>query len=232
VWRSATSSEPSVCGGAGPSAAWPLLDDVPHRLRRGSWHLTPRRSQPDQAGSHHGLLAVLLAGALGLGLGAPAAARVFLTVDEALALAFPGAAVERRTAYLTADELAAARRLAGVEVASALVHPYVATSGGAEVGTAYFDTHRVRTLPETLMVVVDPQGKLVRVEVLSFDEPADYLPPKPWYAQFDGHRLTEGLALEREVRGVSGASLSARATTEAVRRVLAIDAVLQGREEK
>src|SRR5437868_9243341 len=34
------------CGGAGPSAASPLLPDAQwHRLRRGSLHPTPRRSQ-------------------------------------------------------------------------------------------------------------------------------------------------------------------------------------------
>ncbi len=36
----------SGCGGAGPSAASPLLPDAPrHRLRRGSLHPAPRRSQ-------------------------------------------------------------------------------------------------------------------------------------------------------------------------------------------
>src|SRR6266851_6786331 len=36
----------SGCGGAGPSAASPLLPDAQwHRLRRGSLHPTPRRSQ-------------------------------------------------------------------------------------------------------------------------------------------------------------------------------------------
>src|SRR5260221_13518106 len=36
----------SGCGGAGPSAASPLLSDAQrHRLRRGSLHPTPRRSQ-------------------------------------------------------------------------------------------------------------------------------------------------------------------------------------------
>src|SRR5438094_6077815 len=36
----------SGCGGAGPSAASPLLSDAQwHRPRRGSWHPTPRRSQ-------------------------------------------------------------------------------------------------------------------------------------------------------------------------------------------
>jgi hypothetical protein len=47
----------SGCGGAGPSAASPLLPDAPrHRLRRGSLHPTPRRSQRRLTPFFHGLL--------------------------------------------------------------------------------------------------------------------------------------------------------------------------------
>ena len=86
----------------------------------------------------------------------------------------------------------------------------------------------MRTLPETLMVVVDPQGKVARVEVLAFAEPEDYLPPGRWYGQFLGQGLSDELALGHHIRGVTGASLTARATTDAVRRVLAIHQALHG----
>jgi hypothetical protein len=160
----------------------------------------------------------------------PGAARVMLTVDEALALAFPGCEIERRTVYLTAAQLAQAREKAGVEVESALVHPYTARCGGAPGGTAYFDTHRVRTLPETLMVVLGTDGRVRRLEVLSFSEPEEYLPRGPWYDQFLGQGLGEELALKRRIRGITGATLTARATTDAVRRVLALHQVLSGKE--
>jgi hypothetical protein len=162
----------------------------------------------------------------------PVAAKVFLTADEALRLAFKGCPVERKAVFLTADQLARARQLAGSEIKSALVNPYHAACDGKDAGTAYFDAHVVRTLPETLMVVVDPQGKVSRVEVLSFAEPEDYLPPGRWYGQFLGNGLSDELALGHRIRGVTGASLTARATTEAVRRVLAIHQALHGTPEK
>jgi FMN-binding domain len=160
---------------------------------------------------------------------APAAAKVFLTVDEALKLAFPGCQVERRTAYLTPGELARARQLAGVEVPGALVSYYVASRDGKPAGTAYIDTHRVRTLPETLMVVVDPAGRVTRIEVLSFREPEEYLPRGLWYGQFAGRELGPELDLKRGIRPVTGATLTARATTTAVRRVLALHQVIAGK---
>jgi Na+-translocating ferredoxin:NAD+ oxidoreductase RnfG subunit len=168
---------------------------------------------------------IFLLGLAALAAG-PLRAKVFLTVDEALRLAFPGCAVERRTVFLTPEQKSRIEQLARGEVKSALVNPYHATCGGKDGGTAYFDSHVVRTLPETLMVVIDPQGKVRRVEVLSFAEPEDYLPPAKWYGQFAGQGLGDDLALGRHIRNVTGASLTARATTEAVRRMLALHQVL------
>lgn len=147
-------------------------------------------------------------------------------MDEALKLAFPGCEVVRRTAYLTPEQLRRARELARTEVPSALVNSYAATRAGQLAGTAYFDTHRVRTLPETLMIVIDPQGKVARIEIVSFREPEEYLPRGVWYEQFRGKALGPDLQLKRDIRPVTGATLTARATTDAVRRVLAIHKVV------
>ena len=185
------------------------------------------------------LVAGLAASALSWTLwAAPAEAKVLLSTDEALALAFPGCAIQRATVYLTAAEVAAARERAGTELASAVVHAYRAQrgngpegaeGGGQPCGTAYFDTHRVRTLAETVMVAIDPAGGILRVEVLSFDEPPDYLPRDEWYAQFGGRRLAPDTELGRAIRPVTGATLTARVTTDAARRALAIHALLAAR---
>ncbi|HPK65508.1 MAG TPA: FMN-binding protein [Thermoanaerobaculia bacterium] len=184
-------------------------------------------SDPDRfrAGA---LLAALL---ILLSATAPVAARVLLGVDEALGLVYPGAEIERRTLYLSAEERARAEALAGGPLASGVARPYVAHAGGELVGTAYLDTHRVRTLPQTVMVALDAAGRVLRVEVLSFDEPPDYLPRGEWYRQFEGRDGDAPLAPGRDVRGVTGATLTTRTTAAAVKRVLALHAVITAREE-
>ena len=154
--------------------------------------------------------------------------RVYLTVEEALALAFPGCEVERRSVYLTDEQKERAAELAGVEIERGIVRPYVATRDGALVGTAYFDAHRVRTKRETLMIVVAPDGRIARLELLAFAEPEEYAPRGKWYGQFTGKRLDEELSLKRGIRGITGATLTARATTAAARRVLALHEVVFG----
>jgi transcriptional regulator of nitric oxide reductase len=160
-------------------------------------------------------------------------AKGFLTQEEALHLAFPkGAAVARKTAFLSeVDRTEVARRAGGAPPPGLVVY-YAATVDGKDAGTAYFDTHVVRTLPETILVVVDPKGAIARIEVLSFSEPEEYLPRGAWYGQFPGKTLGDELSEKKGVRPVTGATITVRVTVEAARRVLALDAFLKEKSRK
>jgi Na+-translocating ferredoxin:NAD+ oxidoreductase RnfG subunit len=166
---------------------------------------------------------LLVAAALIGAVPAPAAAQ--LSLQEALQAAFPPPAkVERRTAFLTPAALDSARADAGsdVPVDQSVVSYYVATRDGAPVGVAYFDSHRVRTLNEVLMIVVGPDAKVQRIEVLRFAEPPEYHPRDGWLAQFQGHALAPDLSLKGSISAMTGATLTSNAVTRAVRRVLAL----------
>lgn len=158
---------------------------------------------------------------------AAAAAAQQLTRDEALALAFPGAAVSAERLFLSRDQQRLAVERGGVEIPSALVARYVATKDGQVVGRAYVDTSTVRTKKETLLVCLDDTGRVKRVEVTAFLEPAEYRPPATWLRQYSGRPLTDDLSVNRAIRPIAGATLTAGAVNTAVRRVLAVDYVLQ-----
>ncbi len=163
-------------------------------------------------------------------VGAPTGeGKVFLTMDEALRLAFPKAQVRRTTAYLSSEQQKAIQKACGASFTDRVVYPYVAVRDGKVVGTAYFDTHRVRSLRQTLMVVVDEQGKIARVELLAFAEPRKYQPQPKWLRQFFGARLNSDLRLGGRIRPMSGATLTAKATLECSRRILALHAELAKR---
>ena len=176
-------------------------------------------------------VAALLLGVLGLcGRGGDLAAQVFLTQDEALALAFPSpATIERRSAFLDETQLSRVRELAGsgVEVDQRVVSYYVGSRGAAPLGVAYFDAHTVRTVREIVMVVVDPSGRVDRVEVLSFLEPREYMASDPWIEQLYGRALTDDLAVDRGIVNLTGATLTSAALTSAARRVLALHEVIR-----
>jgi hypothetical protein len=167
--------------------------------------------------------------ALGVLVGASASARaapVYSSREQALARVFPPpATIERKTYFLTDAERDRASRLARTKVESSLVVAYVGRGPKGILGTGYFDTHTVRTMPETVLVTVRPDGGVGGVEVVAFGEPEDYLPRPRWLTLFRGKRLDPDLAVGRGLAHVTGATLTTRSITEAVRRVLALHAV-------
>jgi hypothetical protein len=170
-------------------------------------------------------LAVVCAALL---IGGTAWSTVLITVEEALELIFPGATTDRQTLFLSDQQREETASLSGSEVRSSLATRFEATEkSGAVLGWAYLDTHLVRTLPETLMIVLDVEGSVRRVEVVTFREPIEYMPREGWYRQYEGQVLDDDLALKRGVQPVTGATLTARATTEAVRRILALHQVIE-----
>ncbi len=156
-----------------------------------------------------------------------ASATVFHAKDEALALAFPGSdRVEDKAFILTDEQKTAVEKLAHAPLETQLWTVYSGWKGDELLGYAVIDTHTVRTLPETIMVVLSPAGAVRRVEILAFYEPPEYTPPERWTKQFDGRQLDDDLKLGAGVQGITGATLSATAMTAGVRRVLALYEVL------
>lgn len=156
----------------------------------------------------------------------PLAANGLITREEALAANYPGAELEAQRVFLTDGQVREAAELSRCELPSALVARYVARRDGVVVGRAYVDTHVVRTKVESLLVSLDAEGRLLRVDVTAFLEPPEYRAPEAWLDQYGERLLDDELGLQRGIRPIAGATLTALATTEAVRRVLAIDGVL------
>lgn len=192
----------------------------PHGLRPGGAALAA-------LGTFAALFGALFGGAL-ISAG-PASAQVLMTQEEALALAFPAATrVDRKTAYLSDEQLRRARALAGrdVEIDQAIVTYYVGYRDRRPLGVAYFDAHRVRTMTEVVMVVVSPDARVQRMDVVKFTEPPEYRAPDGWIEQIEGRKLDDELSLKGGVRNLTGATLTARALTRAARRVLALHAMI------
>lgn len=159
--------------------------------------------------------------------GGSAAAKVFYAKEEALQVAFPDAtSVEKRTFILTEAEVKRVETLARVKLDSKLVTFYIGKKDQKVIGYAIIDIHTIRTLPEAFMVVLSPEGRVVSTLVLAFYEPLEYLPQDRWLKQFEQKTLNESLTPGRDIAGITGATLTARAITKGVRKILAFYQVL------
>ncbi len=141
--------------------------------------------------------------------------QVYLTKNEALSIHL-GDNVERKTVFLTDEQVSFIQKKAKAKVESKIVTYYQSARG-----TAFFETRTIRTMPATYVVVIAPDRTVSAVEMVAFYEPDDYLPPKNWLKTFHDKSITDDLWLKRGVYNISGATLSAHAVTESVRRILA-----------
>ncbi len=158
---------------------------------------------------------------------APAAAKVFHSRAEALEMAFPGAdRIDGTTFVLHNEQVEQIEQRMRGQLERKLAKVYAAFQGDEILGYAVIDVHDVRTLAEAIMVVLTPSGEVRSLRILAFHEPLEYLPTQRWYRQFKSQSLDKPLRLGGDIHGVVGSTLTARATTEAVRRALAYYEVL------
>ena len=154
-----------------------------------------------------------------------------ITREEALASAFPDATAAAERIFLTDEQAERIETIARVALDSKLYARYIVSRSGVVIGRAYVDTHQVRTKKESLLVSLDASGRVQRIDVTAFLEPPEYIAGPSWMRQFYGKPLDGDLAIQREIRPIAGATLTARAVSQAVRRVMAIDQVLTAEVE-
>lgn len=131
------------------------------------------------------------------------------------------AAVEMLSLFPTPEEAAQIEQLAKVKLESNLFSFYVGKKDGKIVGYAAIESHNVRTKPEVLLVLLTADGQLNKIFTLAFHEPPEYQPPERWYDLLANHAIEE-LSFNRDIQGISGATLSTRAAINASRKVLAV----------
>ena len=154
-------------------------------------------------------------------------AKALMSKSEALKLAFPEAdQVETVHLFLSSAEMERVKKLSGILPDSPIFTFYVGKKAEQTTGYAAIEAGVVRTLPETVMVVLNADGTVRFTEILAFFEPPEYMPAKRWLDQFRNITLSPELRVGGEIHGISGATLSAEAITRQVRKIAAVGTIL------
>jgi Na+-translocating ferredoxin:NAD+ oxidoreductase RnfG subunit len=153
-------------------------------------------------------------------------ATVYYSKNEAMELAFgKGTEIESLSLFPDEQQTAKIEQDAKIKLDSGLFTFYVGRSQNKILAYAAIETSNVRTKPETLMIVLTPDGALRDVHTLAFHEPAEYQPPASWFKKLYNRPLAE-LELNKGVDGISGATLSTRSAINSIRKVMAIYQVM------
>jgi len=94
--------------------------------------------------------------------------------------------------------------------------------GDSLLGFAVVRNVRGKDQPITFLVAIDPANRLKDVDVLVYREPyGGEVAYDAWRRQFRGKSAADSLRVGREIRAISGATISVHAVTLGVKRLLA-----------
>jgi Na+-translocating ferredoxin:NAD+ oxidoreductase RnfG subunit len=140
---------------------------------------------------------------------------------------FPSA---ERIRYVEVQQAALAAVLPGA-AARPRYHVFVAQRGDEVQGYAVIDDEQGQHEPITFVFAFDGTGALRTSKVLVYREAYGHEIKDPRFlAQFSGKRRADPLQVGKDIDGITGATISARSTTRAARRALALVDIARARE--
>ena len=155
--------------------------------------------------------------------GGPAYATVYLSVEQAQALMFPGATFRPDARTLTNEQAKAIEHASGVAVRSKQLRVWRVSTGGWFLVDEVVGKHEF--IPFALGL--DETGAVKAIEILEYREAYGGQIREPeWRKQFVGLRAGSKLQLNKNIRNISGATLSCKHITDGVNRLLATYAAL------
>ncbi len=130
--------------------------------------------------------------------------------------------VEARPVRLDSSDRAGIRAHSTSPLADDTLRIFVCRRGGAVAGYGLLDNVRGKSRDITYLVVVDTLGAVVSVEILVYREShGGEISAPAFRGQFRGKRHGDPLVPGRDIRTISGATISSRSVTAGVVKLLA-----------
>ena len=160
-----------------------------------------------------------------------------LSKDEALKKVFgPDAKIVIENKELTEPKLAEAiKRLDGNLVyslkgsksehveAKTSIDFYFTLKDGNKTGVAIFDEEPGKWGPVVFIIAMDLEGTVTRVEVLSYQEKRGQpIARHSFMSQYEGKTSKSPLQVDKDITGISGATISSRCATFAVKKAIVL----------
>src|SRR5215467_5140482 len=151
---------------------------------------------------------------------APSAFAVqYLSVDQAQKAIFPRKSFTAVPVKLTAAQRKAIEQASGVRVLKDEQPVWRVGGGGWFIVDEVVGKHEFITYA----VGLNPDGSVKQIEVMDYRETyGGEIRNENWRAQFVGKTSQSQLKLDRDIKNISGATLSCRHITDGVKRLLAL----------
>jgi len=155
-------------------------------------------------------------------IASPVHAKVYLSVEQAQQLMFPGASLAPQFLTLTDAQVKAIESASNTNVLNRDLKVWKVSTGGWFIADEVVGKHEF--IP--IALALDTSGAVKDIEILEYREAyGDGVRNPRWRAQFTGKRSGTKLTLTDDIQNISGATLSSKHITDGVRRLLATYAI-------
>ena len=142
----------------------------------------------------------------------------YLTVEQAQQAIFPGEKLSQSFINLTNQQVHEIERRSDTNVRRKQVQLWKSANGGFFIVDEVVGKHEYITYAAGL----NPDGTVKQIEIMTYRESYGYeIRNADWRAQFVGKNSSAPLKLDKDIKNISGATLSCRHITEGVKRILA-----------
>lgn len=164
---------------------------------------------------------IVLLPAAAFAVAQPAQAMVYLTIEQAQQLMFPGQTLMPVPLEMSANDIAAVERDSGTHYFAGALSAWRASNGFFFVDAVIGKHDLIR-----YAVALTADGKIRQVEILEYREAyGGEVRNAAWRGQFVGRAHGDPVQVGRDIRNISGATLSCQHVTDGIRRLLAVYAV-------
>lgn len=153
----------------------------------------------------------------------PAYATTYFSAEQAQQAIFPGATFKKAFVTLTDAQASDIESRSGTNVRNKEVQLWQASTGG------YFFVDEVVGKHEfiTTAVGLNADGSFKQIEIMDYKETYGFqVRDANWRKQFVGKTAASSLELGKDIKNISGATLSCKHITDGVKRILTTYAVL------
>ncbi len=130
--------------------------------------------------------------------------------------------IQKKSLILTKKDASLIQKEAKTKLGSKIVRYYEVKKDDVLQGHAILLQQRIRTKKAAILYMVDANNSIVSLEIVAFHEPSEYKPSDEWTKVFEGKTAKDELKAGDDIATISGATMSARAISNAARLALAI----------
>jgi len=125
--------------------------------------------------------------------------------------------IEKKNILVSKAQASIIEKNASTKIKSKIFRVFKATKDSKLLGYGILINKKVRSKNGVVIYFISKDSVLKGIEIVAFNEPAEYIPSKTWNKQFENISTDKMLRVGKEIPTITGATLSARSITDGSR---------------